>query len=83
LIDANDHDIFVFARNNEFDAIVTIDDDFVRLLHLFSTPPKVIWIRTGNCATSVLADLLLSKAQSISEFLGSEEYVLYEVFKPV
>ncbi|MCF0060981.1 DUF5615 family PIN-like protein [Dyadobacter chenwenxiniae] len=83
LINANDHDIFMFARKNSYDAVVTIDDDFVRLLHLFSVPPKVIWIRTGNCATNYLSEILISKAESIKEFVRSKEYVLYEVFKPV
>ena len=83
LTDANDHDIFMFARENQFDAVVTIDDDFIRLLHLFSIPPKVIWIRTGNCSTSALAELLISKVKSLEEFLLSQQYVLYEVFKSV
>ncbi|MCF2492108.1 MULTISPECIES: DUF5615 family PIN-like protein [Dyadobacter] len=83
LINADDHKIFMFARENNYDAVLTIDDDFVRLLHLFSIPPKVIWIRTGNCSTSALAEILLSKTQSIHEFVESDEYVLYEVFKSV
>lgn len=82
LINADDHDIFMFARKNKYDAVVTIDDDFVRLLHLCSIPPKVIWIRTGNCSTQFLADILLSKVESISEFVKSDDFVLYEVFKP-
>ena len=82
LINADDHGIFMFARKNDYDAVVTIDDDFVRLLHLFSVPPKVIWIRTGNCSTNYLAEILLSKVDSIEEFVQSEEHVLYEVFKP-
>ncbi|REA57865.1 hypothetical protein DSL64_22325 [Dyadobacter luteus] len=53
LLNTNDHEIFMFARNNEFDAIITLDDDFVRLLNLFSSPPKIIWLRTGNCATKI------------------------------
>jgi predicted nuclease of predicted toxin-antitoxin system len=80
LIDTNDHDIFMFARIKEYDAIVTIDDDFVRLLNLFSVPPKIIWIQTGNCSTSILAEIFLSKIESITEFVDSD-FSLYEVLK--
>lgn len=55
LINADDHIIFKYARENEFDAVITLDDDFVKLLDLFSAPPKIIWLRTGNCSTTFLA----------------------------
>ncbi len=79
LTDANDHAIFMYARTNQFDAVLTLDDDFVKLLNLHSAPPKVIWIRTGNCSTAFLADLLLEKAVAIKEFVESTEYILYEL----
>lgn len=82
LTNADDHQIFMFARQNQFDAIVTIDDDFVKLLNLFSFPPKIIWIRTGNCSTSALSQILLTKYEAIKSFVESDEYMLYEVFKP-
>lgn len=58
---ANDYEIFMFARNNQFDAIITIDEDFIKLLDTFSFPPKIIWIRTGNCSTDLLASILNEK----------------------
>lgn len=79
LTDANDYAIFMYARANQFDAIVTLDDDFVKLLNLHSAPPKIIWIRTGNCSTAFLADLLLDKAPIIKDFVNSTEYILYEL----
>ncbi|MCE7058911.1 DUF5615 family PIN-like protein [Dyadobacter sp. CY343] len=82
LINADDHEIFISARQNVFDAVITIDDDFVKLLNLFSSPPKIIWVRTGNCSTWALSEILISKFDSIKLFVASEEYVLYEVFKP-
>lgn len=82
LTDADDHAIFMFARNNSYDAIITIDDDFVKLLNLFSAPPKIIWIRTGNCSTSVLSEILIQRFDSLQNFLQSDEYFLCEVHKP-
>ncbi|HEV7351037.1 DUF5615 family PIN-like protein [Telluribacter sp.] len=80
LIDANDHTIFMYARSQGFDAVVTLDDDFVRLLNAYSAPPKVVWIRTGNCSTAFLADLILDKAPVIKEFIESADFILYELF---
>jgi predicted nuclease of predicted toxin-antitoxin system len=39
-----------FARNNDF-LIVTKDVDFSDRSALVGYPPKVIWVRTGNCTT--------------------------------
>ncbi|HEV7382142.1 MAG TPA: DUF5615 family PIN-like protein [Dyadobacter sp.] len=81
LLNTNDHEIFMFGRNQGFEAIITLDDDFVKLLNLFSSPPKIIWLRTGNCATLNLAEILISKYDIIKEFIESEEHLLFEIFK--
>lgn len=53
LEDASDLSIFNFAKTNDF-AIVTFDSDFVDLSIVRGTPPKIIWIRTGNSTTKVI-----------------------------
>jgi len=80
LSNADDYDIFMHARHHRYDAVITLDD-FVRLLNTYSAPPKIIWLRTGNCSTSFLAEILINKSDSIEQFVRSEEYFLYEVFK--
>ena len=40
-----------FARENDF-LIVTKDVDFSDRIALLGYPPKVIWIRLGNCTTT-------------------------------
>ena len=81
LINASDHEIFMFAREHDYDAVITLDDDFVKLLNVFSFPPKIIWLRTGNCTTPYLASILNSKFHSLKEFVRSEEHFLYEIVK--
>lgn len=81
LINTDDHAIFMYARENIFDAVITLYDDFVRLLNQFSAPPKIIWLRTGNCSTSFLAKILDLKFDLIKEFVQSEDHFLYEIFK--
>lgn len=45
---ANDQAIWEHAATEGF-VLVTKDDDFQRLSVLFGPPPKVVWIRLGNC----------------------------------
>jgi predicted nuclease of predicted toxin-antitoxin system len=42
LIDASDSDIFVYAQNNKFKAILTLDEDFDNILLERQVPPKII-----------------------------------------
>ncbi len=80
LLDSSDYTIFMYCQKNQFDAILTMDDDFVKLLNLHSPPPKVIWIRTGNCSTEYLAELILNRSASIKTFIEDPEFTLYELF---
>jgi predicted nuclease of predicted toxin-antitoxin system len=45
LMDANDFDIFIYAKNNQFKAILTLDEDFDNILLEHKASPKVIWLR--------------------------------------
>ena len=46
-----------FARRENF-VIVTKDSDFSDLCTLLGFPPKVIWIRRGNCSTADIESIL-------------------------
>lgn len=80
LKDANDYDIFMYARNHAFDAIITHDDDFLKLLRTFNKPPKVIQMRTGNSKTRFLAELLINQIPAIEAFLEDEDADYFEIF---
>jgi predicted nuclease of predicted toxin-antitoxin system len=47
---------------------VTKDDDFRQRSFLRGSPPKVIWLRLGNCSTTEIATVLLRRAGDIQEF---------------
>jgi predicted nuclease of predicted toxin-antitoxin system len=49
--------IWEFAKTNKY-SILTFDEDFSELQNLFSYPPKIIWLRTGNVSTREIASLL-------------------------
>jgi predicted nuclease of predicted toxin-antitoxin system len=82
LEDASDALIFDFAKKNKL-TIVTFDSDFVDLNVVRGIPPKIIWIKTGNLTTRVVADLLNRNVESINRFLESDkpEYQILEIIK--
>jgi predicted nuclease of predicted toxin-antitoxin system len=81
LHDKNDPEIFMFARKRGYHAIVTLDEDFSFLLQSHGIPPKIVWLRTGNCSTSELAKVLLAKQSEILQFIESEQHDCMEIFK--
>ena len=81
LIYASDLEIFKFAKNNKFDAVITLDVDFQNILYEQSLPPKIIWLRTGNCPTSALVDILVRNSDIIKNFIVEEGFDSIEIFK--
>ncbi len=53
----SDKEIWEYARRESF-LIVTKDADFSDLCMLLGFPPKIIWIRRGNCQTSAIETML-------------------------
>jgi len=53
---------------------VTKDENFHRLSVLLGPPPKVIWVRLGNCSTDDVIRLLLQvRREAIEGFMAHEE----------
>lgn len=67
LIASPDPDIWAYAAAHGL-AIVSKDTDFQQRALLFGHPPKVIWIRLGNCSTSDVVDLLRTRLADIAAF---------------
>ena len=61
---ASDREIREFALEYEF-TIVTKDSDFEDLDTLLGFPPKVIWIRRGNCSAKEVERILRDRSISI------------------
>ena len=74
-----DRMIWEFAKVNEY-MILTFDEDFSELQNLFSYPPKIIWLRTGNLITSEIVTLLLKHENSLKSFLSDHELGIYEIY---
>lgn len=78
LDDEDDFIVWEFAKSNRLN-IVSKDADFNNLQQMEGFPPKIIWIRSGNCSTKYVKDLLLDNEAEIKSFLLSEEIGLLEI----
>ena len=67
LDEAEDHEIWDYAKENGF-VIVSKDADFQMRSQLYGAPPKVIWIRLGNCSRPAVAKLLRDYSTLIHTF---------------
>ncbi len=68
LEETDDREIWDYAKNHNF-TIVTRDSDYHELLVLRGFPPKVIWIRRGNCSTVEIESILRSHTSDIQTLL--------------
>lgn len=68
---SDDEAIWQFALARGF-TIVTKDSDFHERALLLGYPPKVIWIRRGNCSTADVETVLRAGADEIDR-LGKDE----------
>jgi predicted nuclease of predicted toxin-antitoxin system len=59
--------------------LVTKDEDFHRLSIVRGAPPKVIWIRLGNCSTEDIARLLRLNVDLIRQFADMPEAAILEL----
>jgi len=64
-----DEVVWEYARDNNL-IIVTKDADFSELGLLRSYPPKVIWIRRGNCSTNEIENLIRRHFDSIETLVN-------------
>ncbi|QEM08473.1 DUF5615 family PIN-like protein [Mucilaginibacter rubeus] len=71
--------IWQFAKANGY-SILTFDEDFRELQNLYSFPPKIIWLRTGNVNTKAISDLLSRSRNSIVQFIQDYSLGVFELY---
>ncbi|HEY7341088.1 MAG TPA: DUF5615 family PIN-like protein [Ktedonobacterales bacterium] len=64
---ASDNAVWDYAKANDF-AIVTKDSDFNDMGLIRGIPPKVIWLRLGNCTTDTVEQVLRRAHAQITAF---------------
>ncbi len=75
---ATDREVWEFARSHDF-TIVTKDSDFNDLVVLLGAPPKVVWIRVGNCTTKTIEILLREHSDAIDALATQDGVDLLEL----
>ena len=63
----DDRVIWDYALQNGY-TIVTRDSDYSDLSLIRGFPPKIVWIRCGNCTTRSIESILRSKSIDIQAF---------------
>ena len=65
-----DTELWNYARDNNY-IIVSKDADFSNRSAIHGFPPKVIWLKLGNCPTSIVENNLRKHYADIREFVRS------------
>ena len=60
-----------YAKQNGF-VIVSKDSDFHQRSFLYGHPPKVVWIRRGNCSTGTIELIIREHQDDLFKFVQSE-----------
>lgn len=76
---AMDLDVWQFAKTGGF-TIVSKDADYGELSMSLGYPPKVIWIRRGNCSTSQIEDLIRRDIEFIRQLDTNPDLSLISIF---
>ena len=72
---SDDDRVWEFAQAEGF-TLVTKDTDFHQLALFRGPPPKVIWVRLGNCRTHEVERLLRDRTEDIADFENDSESAL-------
>ncbi|NQZ11474.1 MAG: DUF5615 family PIN-like protein [Algicola sp.] len=75
LDEAEDDEIWDYAKNNDF-TIVTKDADYDDLSMVKGCPPKVIWLKIGNCRIAIIENLIRQNATDITNFIKSSAAIM-------
>lgn len=76
---AMDIEIWQYAHDNGY-MIVTKDADFSEMGVVKGFPPKIIWIRRGNCSTHVIENILRESFSSIQMLSEDEDTGILVLF---
>jgi predicted nuclease of predicted toxin-antitoxin system len=69
---SRDSEVWDYAAEHGY-TIVSKDADFHQRSLLHGPPPRVIWIRQGNCSVSDTAKLLRERFIAIERFHGNKD----------
>jgi predicted nuclease of predicted toxin-antitoxin system len=80
LHEVDDQALWEFARANQF-IVVSKDADFSEISMVLGFPPKLLWLRIGNCRTSDIEDLIRSNYESVLLLVEDEQRGILSLFR--
>lgn len=78
LDEVSDTKVWMHARSHNY-TIVTKDSDFNDMTIHKGAPPKIIWIKLGNCKVSEIENILRVNEEAIKEFLDEPVGAILEI----
>lgn len=75
LKESEDLDIWEFAKTRDF-VIVSKDKDFQERSLVYGHPPKVVFLKAGNCTVKIIEELLRRHSVALHRF-GTDEKKSY------
>ncbi len=69
---ASDIELWSYAAQHGF-VIVSKDADFHQMSFLYGHPPKVVWIRRGNCSTAEIHRIIRERCGELVAFQADPE----------
>jgi predicted nuclease of predicted toxin-antitoxin system len=75
----NDAQLWLIAKTHGF-VFVTKDKDVAELAILRGAPPKVLWLRMGNCRTVAIERVLRANFEVIENLVADVERVVLELY---
>lgn len=79
LAQASDDTVWQYAREENL-IIVTKDVDFHERSVLLGAPPKVVWIRRGNCSTNIIEAILRKHQTDIETLFQTDNLTFLMLF---
>ena len=75
---ADDDTVWAYAGAHGF-AIVSKDADFHQRSFVLGHPPKVVWIRRGNCSTAEIEEILRVRQADVLAFEADEQGAVFSL----
>lgn len=72
--------LWAFAREHDF-IVVSKDADFSELSMLHGFPPKLLWLRIGNCDTDDIEAVIRANHDAIAQLVNDERRGILSLFR--
>lgn len=72
--------VWSYARTNDF-VVVSKDADFAELSMVHGFPPKLLWLRLGNCTTAEIEEVIRQSYQAILELVQDPQRGILSLFR--